>query len=145
MNTEITENIRGYVFYDAACPLCRKWLGRLHEPLVRRGFHPVPLQATWAKQRLGLADGTPLVEMKLLAPNGKIYGGADALLQIARAIWWLWPLFAFGQIPGARSLLRWIYVRLAANRPCDDGVCQVPNLRGQNHHHHGTRSFFELP
>ena len=56
--------------------------------LVRRGLHPVPLQAAWARRRLGLADAKPLVEMKLLARDGIIYGGADALMQIARAIWW---------------------------------------------------------
>lgn len=144
MNTEITEIINGYVFYDAKCPLCRKWVGRLHSPLVRRGFHPVPLQALWARGRLGLPEDAPLVEMKILLRDGQIRGGADALVEIARAIWWLWPLFIFAQIPGAKVLLRKTYLRLAANRPCDDGGCKVP-ATGKGRHHGASHSFFEMP
>jgi len=144
VNTEITENIRGYVFYDAACPLCRRWIRRFHRVLVRRGLHPIPLQAAWAKRALGLASDHPLTEMKLLARDGRIYGGADALVQIARAVWWLWPLFAFAQIPGARTLLKMAYLRLAANRPCDDGRCVVPQ-RGTQQRRKISSVFFELP
>jgi predicted DCC family thiol-disulfide oxidoreductase YuxK len=144
VNTEITENVQGYVFFDARCPICRKWVGRLHGPLVRRAFHPVPLQAGWAKQKLALADGEPLREMKLLMRDGKISGGADALVQIARAIWWLWPLFVVAQIPGAKILLRKTYLFLAARRPCDDGYCPAPRPHTQKHHH-TTSSLFELP
>lgn len=144
MNTEITENIRGYVFYDAACPLCRRWIRRIHRVLIRRGLHPVPLQAAWAKRTLGLADGDPLVEMKLLTRYGAIYGGADALVQITRAVWWLWPLFALAQIPGAKTLLRAAYLRLAANRPCDDGQCELAE-RVANEHRRAISAFFELP
>jgi predicted DCC family thiol-disulfide oxidoreductase YuxK len=144
VNTEITENVRGYVFFDAKCPVCRKWVGRLHGQLVRRAFHPVPLQAAWVKQKLGLGDGEPLREMKLLMRDGKIFGGADALVEIARAIWWLWPLFVLAQIPGAKILLRKTYLFLAARRPCDDGQCAVPGP-GKKEHHSTTSAFYELP
>jgi predicted DCC family thiol-disulfide oxidoreductase YuxK len=144
VHTEITETIRGYVFYDATCPICRKWVGRIHGPLARRGFHSVPLQAPWARKRLGLAEGEPPVEMKLLTRDGKICGGADALVRVAREIWWLWPFFVLGHIPGAKMSLQWIYVRVAANRPCDDGVCQISRTPVQKHRHK-TGSFFELP
>ena len=144
MYTEITETIHGYLFYDAKCPICRKWIGRLHGPLVRRGFHPVPLQAPWARQRLGLGDGDLLVEMKLMARDGVLCGGADALVRLARAIWWLWPFFVLAQIPGAKTLLRKTYLRLAANRPCDDGICKVP-ATGKGKHHGASNSFFEMP
>ncbi len=117
---------------------------RIYVPLVRRNFHPVPLQAKWARTRLGLAEGAPLLEMKLLTRDGRIHGGADALVQIARAIWWLCPCFLLAQIPGAKALLRRAYLRLAANRPCDDGVCAVP-AKHFHKDHHKTGSFFELP
>ena len=57
-----------------------------------------------------LPEDAPLVEMKILLRDGEIYGGADALVEIARAIWWLWPLFIFAQIPGAKALLRKTYL-----------------------------------
>jgi predicted DCC family thiol-disulfide oxidoreductase YuxK len=144
VNTEITENIQGYVFYDAACPLCRKWLRRVYGLLVRRGLHPVPLQAAWAKVRLGLGKSDPLVEMKLLTRDGTIYGGAEALVQIARAIWWAWPLFAIAQLPGMKSLLRKVYMRLAANRACDEGRCAMP-APAKKERHQILSAFYELP
>ena len=132
------------MFYDARCPLCRGWIRRLYGILVRRGLHPVPMQAAWARRTLGLAETDPLVEMKLMTRGGTVYGGADALVQITRAIWWLWPLFALAQIPGAKTLLRRAYLRLAANRPCDDGRCAIAE-RDERPHRHTTRAFFELP
>ena len=80
----------------------------------------------WTQKQLGLKPGEPLVEMKLLTEDGQIYGGADALAQIARRIWWAWPLFALTQIPGTAILLRGIYQRIAANRNCIGNACQLP-------------------
>jgi predicted DCC family thiol-disulfide oxidoreductase YuxK len=80
--------------------------------------------------------------MKLLAADGQVYGGADALAQIARRIWWAWPLFAIAQIPGALVLLRAIYRHLAANRHCLNGACAIQKPLT---HHHVTRVFFEMP
>ena len=95
-------------------------------PMLRRHhFDFTPLQAAWAQKRLGLKPGEPLVEMKLLAADGQIYGGADALAQMARRIWWAWPLFALAQIPGVMILLRTIYQRIAANRNCFGNACQL--------------------
>jgi predicted DCC family thiol-disulfide oxidoreductase YuxK len=144
VNTESTETNQGYVFYDANCPLCRGWIRRVFAILVRRGLHPVPFQAGWVRKRLQLSEGEPLVEMKLLTRDGKIHGGADALAQIARAIWWAWPLYILAQIPGVKSLLRRIYLRLAANRPCDDGLCPMPK-KSAREHRHSISAFFELP
>lgn len=144
MHTEITETIQGYVFYDATCPLCRRWMRRIYGQLVRRNFHPVPLQAKWARTRLGMVEGAPLIEMKLLTADGNIYGGADALVEIARAIWWLWPFSIFAQIPGAKALLRRTYLYLAARRACDDAICQIREETLRKYHHK-TGSFFELP
>jgi predicted DCC family thiol-disulfide oxidoreductase YuxK len=144
VNTEITETVCGYVFYDATCPICRKWVGRIHGALARRGFHPVRLQALWAGQRLGIAEGESLVEMKLLTRDGKIYGGVDALVRIAGTIWWLWPLFLLAQVPGMKILLKKTYIHLAANRACDDGKCALSGTVSRKHHG-ASSSFFEMP
>ena len=146
MNTEITESIKGWVFYDADCPFCRAWVGRTHGLLARRGLHFVPLQSDWVKARLGLEDNVSFDEMKLLTAGGKIYGGADALVRLARSIWWAWPVFAFAQIPGVPRILRLIYRHVARNRHCLGGRCGLPvgdaNRRPSRSI---TTAFFELP
>jgi predicted DCC family thiol-disulfide oxidoreductase YuxK len=122
----MTETARGWVFYDGECSLCAGAAARFAPMLRRHHFGLTPLQTPWVQKRLGLKSGEPPVEMKLLAANGQIYGGADALLQIARRIWWAWPWFALAKIPGAMFLFRAIYRRFAANRKCHGNACQVP-------------------
>ena len=131
----------GWVLYDGECPLCMTAAGRYASLLGRHGFLLAPLQASWVQNRLGLIPGEPLVEMKLLADDGRAFGGAEALLQIARRIWWAWPIFAVGRVPGAMRLMQWIYRRVAANRQCLSRVC---GLRTKARHH-GVTSFFEMP
>jgi predicted DCC family thiol-disulfide oxidoreductase YuxK len=131
----------GWVLYDGECPLCTKAATRFSSLLQRHHFELAPLQAPWVQRRLELKPGEPLVEMKFLAADGRVFGGAVALLEIARRIWWAWPLFALAQIPGATPLAGWVYRRIAANRHCLGGACTVKK-RGR---HHGVTSFFEMP
>ncbi len=144
MNTEITEPIKGWVFYDADCPLCQRWAGRSHALLARRGCHLVPLQSNWATARLGLKENGSFDEMKLLTAAGRIYGGADALVRLARCIWWAWPLFALAQIPGVPAFFRFAYRRLARNRHCLGGQCKPP-CKSMNDRHGITTAFFKMP
>jgi predicted DCC family thiol-disulfide oxidoreductase YuxK len=127
-----SEAAQGWVFYDSDCPLCSRTVKRFAPMLRRHHFVFAPLQAAWAQKRLGLKPGDPLVEMKLLAKDEIIYGGVDALAQIARRIWWAWPLFALVQIPGMMILLRVIYRRVAANRNCFGNACQLPKQNRVN-------------
>ena len=122
---QAVEAARGWVFYDGECSLCLATAKRFTPLLRRHQFDFAPLQTPWVQQRLGLKPNEPLTEMKLLAADEKVYGGADALLQIAREIWWAWPLFALAQIPGVKSLIRAIYRRIAASRTCIGNACQL--------------------
>jgi predicted metal-dependent hydrolase/predicted DCC family thiol-disulfide oxidoreductase YuxK len=125
LSLQPTQNF-GWIFYDGECQFCINNIRR-HEKLLRRhGFEPETLQTPWVRERLGLKPDSELTEMKLLSADGKIYGGADALLQIARRIWWAWPLFALAKIPGMIFPLRAIYRRVAANRHCLGGKCKLP-------------------
>ncbi|MEO5804212.1 MAG: DCC1-like thiol-disulfide oxidoreductase family protein, partial [Verrucomicrobiota bacterium] len=63
----------GWIFYDAECALCLRWLRRAEHLLNRRNFKFVPLQTTWAKERLGLTPATALAEMRLLRADGRIF------------------------------------------------------------------------
>jgi predicted DCC family thiol-disulfide oxidoreductase YuxK len=120
------EAAQGCVFYDGECSLCTGAAARVAPMLRRHHFELAPLQMPWAQKRLGLKPGEPLVEMKLLAANGQIYGGADALVQIARRIWWAWPLFALRQMPGTVIMFHRIYRCIAANRTCIGNACRLP-------------------
>jgi predicted DCC family thiol-disulfide oxidoreductase YuxK len=130
LDTEITEingegPARGWVLFDGSCRLCREAAQRFARLLRRHGFEPATLKAPWVQARLGLAAGADPAEMIVLTADGASFGGADGILEIARRIWWAWPLFAAAQIPGVMPLLRTAYRRLVANRHCFDGTCRT--------------------
>ena len=129
MNTEITDKVanqpQGWVFYDGECPLCIGWAERLRATLGRRHYDLLPLQSPDASHRLGMASPALLNEMRLLLADGRNLGGADAIVEIARHIWWAWPLWGISRLPGTMPVLRAGYRVLAANRHCANGVCLI--------------------
>jgi predicted DCC family thiol-disulfide oxidoreductase YuxK len=117
VNTEITDNNGGWVLYDGDCSLCTGSIQRFGSVLRRAGFTPATLQST--------RPTGPLTEMIVLLPDGRTFGGADALVQIARCVWWTWPLYALTKFPGVVPLMRVAYRRLAADRYCLGGACRL--------------------
>jgi predicted DCC family thiol-disulfide oxidoreductase YuxK len=109
---------RGWVFYDAECSFCTSLARRLEPMLLRRGFHCAGLQEPWVGLVLGLRGEELLSEFRVRKASGEVLGGADALLHLARHIWWAWPLYALGRIPSPRDLLRAAYRWFAARRHC---------------------------
>lgn len=140
----MTECARGWIGYDGECPVCQRWVGRARDLLLARGYHFVPLQAAWARARFGLKEGEPLLEMKLLMADGRIYGGADAIIRIAWSIWWAWPVSILVQIPGIKTLLRFLYRRLARNRHCLGKSCPTRRSAGVQPRHI-TSAFYDIP
>jgi predicted DCC family thiol-disulfide oxidoreductase YuxK len=65
--------------------------------------------------------------MRLLLADGRVLGGADVVVYLARHIWWAWPLYLFAQVPGARRLLWGMYRWIAAHRHCTSGQCKTGN------------------
>lgn len=112
--------------------------------LLRRGVHPVPLQAAWVGPALGLTTEQLLMEMKLQTADRRIFGGADAFIYLARLIWWAWPFFIFAQLPGAKAALRAAYHFIARRRHCLAGRCVVHRRSAQDTRH-GAGSFYEWP
>lgn len=109
---------RGWVLYDAACQFCTRWAQWSARILGRRGFSIAPLQLPWVRERLRLPEAELLAEMRVLTVEGKVFGGADALVFLARQIWWAWPLWLAAQLPGMRLLLRVGYRHVADARSC---------------------------
>lgn len=146
MNTEIPEYCKGWVVYDGDCALCRTWAGRTYRILRRRGFRLVPFHVEWVRKELGLKPGQLPDEMRLLKEDGSKVGGADAILEIARSIWWAFPLYAVAQVPGMLPLFRTAYRALARRRHCIGKTCGLP-VNNKNHglDHSTTSAFYELP
>lgn len=129
----------GWIFFDAECPFCTRLAARVNRLLTGRGFRLLPLQTPGTAERLGVTPHDLLAEMHLLTSAGQRLRGADALLEIARHLWWARPLVPLAQLPGARPLLRRIYAHIAAHRHCLGGRCLIHHTRK------ARRVFFEMP
>ena len=113
--TEISETSNPackVVLYDDACGMCLRTVARLRPLLEPRGFRFDAFPA-----------GVEKIEMKLMQPDGQVIGGADAVVAMARAVWWLRPLTFLTRLPGVMPLLRRAYRKVAANRHCISGAC----------------------
>ena len=111
----------GWLLYDGECGFCRGLADRWGGLAQRAGFTLAELQAEWVRERLtqdgGAADATVAPnELLLLLPDDSVLGGADALMELCRHIWWGWPLWLLSRFPGAMLPLRWLYRRVAARR-----------------------------
>ncbi len=109
---------KGWLFFDAECNFCTllaRWIAPI---LRRRGMAVAPLQDPRVATLLGLAPHELLRELRFLLSDGTQYGGADAILAVARQIWWGRPLVWFAGAPGALALLRAGYAWVAVRRSC---------------------------
>ena len=136
--TERKDSFRGWVVYDAECAFCRSGARRWGKLLLRRGFRLAALQSAWARGRLPAE--TLLNEMRLIEPEGRVLGGADALLQIARTFWWARPFAALAGLPVFKPALRRAYLAFARRRHCAGGACAAPPCKRRR-----TIVFLEMP
>ena len=129
VSTEITDAERtapkGWVLFDGQCEFCRDWARRMEPVLRPRGFGFLPLQTPWVRALLQLPEEHLLGEMRVVLRDGEMFGGADAIVALAKYVWWGWPLVAAAHVPGVQVLLRAAYRRVAAQRYCINGACAV--------------------
>ena len=121
-----THAVRGWVLYDSDCGICTRLAWRLGSTFERRGYRVVPLQAPWVVERLGMPREKLLEEMRVLTTDGGQLGGADAVVYLARKIWWATPLYAASRLPGVLPLLRRGYRWFAARRHRVSQTCSAP-------------------
>jgi predicted DCC family thiol-disulfide oxidoreductase YuxK len=95
--------VRGWVCFDRDCPVCVSLARRFRLPLEKRGFGLAVLQDPRVQTLLALPPQELLREMRVATGDGEIYGGADAVVFLARQIWWAWPLFALAKLPAPRA------------------------------------------
>ena len=119
------EALNGWVLYDADCRFCVELVSRAKARLEARHFRLLPLQTPWVQLQLGMTGPELLVEMRLLQPNGKIFGGADAVLELCRHYWLTQPIYQLGKIPIFTRLFREAYRWIAERRHCVNGACDL--------------------
>jgi len=120
---------RGWLFFDAECAFCTRTARWLRPILERRGLAVAPLQDPRVGALLGLAEGDLLRELRFLLADGSQFGGADAVLALAREIWWGRPLIWLAKIPGMLGQMRQAYYWFAARRLCAAMRCEIQGAR----------------
>jgi predicted DCC family thiol-disulfide oxidoreductase YuxK len=113
---------RAWVLYDGNCALCRKWVARFERALTVRGFDLAPLQSPWVIECLDLPEHELLARMRVLTRDGRDFAGADALVFLARRVWWAWPFAMVAYLPFTMPILRRAYDFLAHR-----GHCMAPS------------------
>jgi predicted DCC family thiol-disulfide oxidoreductase YuxK len=129
--TEITEaaeavSFRGWIFYDRDCSFCRELALRFENAFAKRAFYFEPLQNKWVQRRLNVTREEAFEEMRVLTKTGEIFGGADAVIFLARQLWWAHPLAFLARLPfvHAQRLYRWV----AAHRRCAINNAAAPKF-----------------
>lgn len=114
---------QGWLFFDADCIFCTRIARWLAPRLARRGFAVAPLQDPRVGALLGLSPEERLRELRFLPSDGTHFGGADAVVAVAREIWWALPLVWVSQIPGTMKFLHAGYGWIARQRSCNASAC----------------------
>jgi predicted DCC family thiol-disulfide oxidoreductase YuxK len=109
---------RGWLFYDADCGFCTKIVRFLSPSLNQRGFSVAPLQDPRVGSLLGLSADELLRELRFLLSDGQQFGGAAAVIAVARQVWWAHPLVWLSKLPGAMRHMDTVYRWVAAQRNC---------------------------
>jgi predicted DCC family thiol-disulfide oxidoreductase YuxK len=120
---------KGWLFFDAECGFCTRMARWIAPILGRRGMAVAPLQDPRVGALLGMNRESLLMELRFLLSDGKHYGGANAVVAVAREIWWARPLVWFANLPGAMNLLHSGYRWVAAQRSCaaaNHTECAIP-------------------
>jgi predicted DCC family thiol-disulfide oxidoreductase YuxK len=121
-----SRHAKGWLFFDADCRFCTKIARQLAPILESRGLALAPLQDPRVAPLLGLSNENLMREIHLLMSDGEQYAGADAVVALARQIWWASPLVWLSEIPGMMHVMRSAYRLVAANRNCSATNCAVP-------------------
>jgi predicted DCC family thiol-disulfide oxidoreductase YuxK len=122
------------VLYDGLCMFCTDQATRLHRAARGRFLLRSFQDAGVLDDYPGLTHDACMKEIKMIAGDGRIFGGAEA---IVRAIMRGHPLtgwvFSIYYVPGARWMADRVYANVARNRyslrgrhadQCDSGACQ---------------------
>ncbi len=120
-------NPAGWILYDDACGICRRWVPFWENTLRARGFEIAPLQADWVRQKLPRNEAERLQDLRLLLADGKIISGADAYRYAMKRIGWAWPVYLLSVAPVGRQVFDWCYRKFARHRHRLSEACGLDN------------------
>ena len=119
---------RGWLFFDAECALCTRIARSLAGPMRRRGLAVAALQDPRVAALLGLSREELLRAVRYVSSDGAGFSGADALLAVARELWWAWPLVWLVKIPAVLPVMRAGYRWGTARWNCHAEHCVVESV-----------------
>src|SRR5438874_13010576 len=116
---------RAWLFFDAECGFCTRIARWLAPILARRGVGAAALQDPRVGALLGMARRELFKELRFLLSDGTSFGGARAVIAVAREIWWARPCGWLAALPGMMPLLDRGYRWIAARRGCVSQSCEM--------------------
>ena len=136
--TEITDAkgsraSRGWICFDRDCALCSALARRFRRVFERRGYGFAAFQDPRVACLFGMPHEDLMREMRVVTDGG-VYGGADAVVYLAKQVWWAWPMYATAKLPGVRSVFRWGYRWFADHRSCSSGTCKRAKVMNAQRH-----------
>jgi glyoxylase-like metal-dependent hydrolase (beta-lactamase superfamily II)/predicted DCC family thiol-disulfide oxidoreductase YuxK len=127
---EATATSKYKVFYDGQCEICQASVSWLRVLDRKKATEAIALDPTAIRQHYPDLDlDACMRELHVLAPDGHLYVGWDAVARLARLFPLTWMIGAAGCTPPFRQLGRLVYGFVARNRhalsKCRGGACQV--------------------
>lgn len=125
------------VFFDGACPLCRREIAWLRSLDRRRRIEFTDLAAAdFDPAAWGRDLDTLMARIHGRLPDGTWIEGVEVFRRLYAAVGF-GPLVFVTRLPGISQLLDWGYGVFAARRlrltgRCDDGACRVPQANSQS-------------
>jgi predicted DCC family thiol-disulfide oxidoreductase YuxK len=104
------------VWFDGACPLCRREIALMRRLDQRRAIHFIDLSDPQAPEQCPI-DRDLLLARFHAEENGRLLSGAAAFAAMWRAIPWLRPLGLLARNARVLALLERAYLRFLKVRP----------------------------
>jgi predicted DCC family thiol-disulfide oxidoreductase YuxK len=120
-----SRHARGWLFFDADCRFCTAFARSIAQILHRRGLGVAPLQDPRVTALLGMTKRESLRELRFILSNNRQFGGANAIVAMAREIWWAHPIAWLDKIPFLHRAMNAAYHAFARHRHCH-AECHFP-------------------
>ena len=115
-SSELQASVHGCILYDGRCGFCSRWVNFWEPTLARHGFKIAALEEAWVVEKVKMPYEDLVSDIRLLTASGELVSGANVYLQVARRIWWAWPIYAVFSLPGFNRLIQVAYRWFARNR-----------------------------
>ena len=120
------------IIYDGECNFCVSGIRRIQRKAGAEQFIYIPKQTPDLHTLYPQLEGVGAkAGMRFIAPDGRVYCGADAVYQIYRRLGKYRYMTWIYLVPVIRTLLKGVYLLISKNRSrlgrtnCDSGACSV--------------------